>query len=543
MSSRKENFIVILIVISLLMFIPSSIGKCISTSEIVRINTLPYGITALYTNDNLVLAGTKNSFFLSEDKGKHFFERDSGLSDLYITGVTYVDGKLFLGTQNAGLYISDDLGKYWKSQINKLDCPTVSSVSEINGTVYVTSFCSGFHFSTDYGESWKAKNNGLPTLETTTFLKTPSGRCFLGTKQFGLFYSDTLGETCKWNKLLSNYTITSLAYLKNTLFIGTTVGLFESDIENNTFKKVSFIEGSPYVSQIERIGNNILVAVENFGLFATMDGKEFVIIDTDELSAAHTMFYSKEKVLYLGNTDGNIYMLDLSKPYIYSKGEINLGKIQKGKDIQGVIKINSLGDGTLSGTIKSPYFIKFKNDTFSHSGELEFTIHTDFLSEGTYTEPIEFDSNGGNIKIYLSFTIVNASKIMIKLKIGSNVAYVNEKETFLDAPPFIVKSAGRTLVPIRFISETFNANVEWDAKERKVTIRKNPSEHHPPLFIELWIGKKDVRVNLKEQTIDVAPLIITPGRTMVPLRFIAETFGSNVQWKPNTREILITYIP
>ncbi len=539
----KKKSIVILIVISLLMFVPSSIGNCISRSKMVHINTLPYGITALYINDNLVLAGTKNGFFLSSDYGKHFSERDSGLSDFYITGVTYTGGRVFLGTQNAGLYISRDLGKHWESQMDKLDCPTVSSVSEINGTVYVTSFCSGFHFSVDYGKTWKAKNSGLPTFETTTFLKIPSGRCFLGTKQFGLFYSNTLSESCKWNKFFAHYTITSLAYLRNTLFVGTTVGLFEGDVENNTFKKVSFIGGAPYVSQLQRIGNNILVAVESFGVFATMDGKEFGNIDADKLSAVRTMFYSKSKVLYLGSADGNIYALDLSKSYAYSKGEIDLGKIQKDKDIQGIIEIGNLGDEVLSGFIKSPYFIEFKNDTFSHNGELKFTVHTNSLVKGAYTEPIEVDSNGGNIKIYLSFTVVSSSATTIKLKIGSYSAYINGKETFLDAPPFIMESAGRTLVPLRFISEAFNAKVEWDAKEYKVTIRKDPTEHHPPLLIELWIGKKCVDVNLKEQTIDVAPVIIPPGRTMVPIRFIAETFGSEVQWKPNTKEIIIAYIP
>ncbi|HRU73829.1 MAG TPA: copper amine oxidase N-terminal domain-containing protein, partial [Caldisericia bacterium] len=29
---------------------------------------------------------------------------------------------------------------------------------------------------------------------------------------------------------------------------------------------------------------------------------------------------------------------------------------------------------------------------------------------------------------------------------------------------------GRTFVPIRFISEAFNATVDWNSKEQKVTI-------------------------------------------------------------------------
>lgn len=56
----------------------------------------------------------------------------------------------------------------------------------------------------------------------------------------------------------------------------------------------------------------------------------------------------------------------------------------------------------------------------------------------------------------------------IKLVVGSKLAAVNEKEVQLDVPAII--TSGRTLVPVRFISESLGANVSWDAKLRKVTI-------------------------------------------------------------------------
>jgi len=39
----------------------------------------------------------------------------------------------------------------------------------------------------------------------------------------------------------------------------------------------------------------------------------------------------------------------------------------------------------------------------------------------------------------------------------------------------------------------------------------------------------------------VTPLIIPPGRTVLPLRFIAENLGSNVEWEPVTREVTVIY--
>jgi hypothetical protein len=63
--------------------------------------------------------------------------------------------------------------------------------------------------------------------------------------------------------------------------------------------------------------------------------------------------------------------------------------------------------------------------------------------------------------------------------------------------------------------------------------------------IELWIGKPQATVNGQTKWIDdtnhkVMPEIIN-GRTMLPLRFVAESLGAKVDWEPNTKTITITY--
>ena len=57
----------------------------------------------------------------------------------------------------------------------------------------------------------------------------------------------------------------------------------------------------------------------------------------------------------------------------------------------------------------------------------------------------------------------------ITLKIGSTTATVNGVNKTLEAAPVILKT-GRTIVPVRFISEAIGATVAWDAKTQKVTI-------------------------------------------------------------------------
>jgi len=51
-------------------------------------------------------------------------------------------------------------------------------------------------------------------------------------------------------------------------------------------------------------------------------------------------------------------------------------------------------------------------------------------------------------------------KTAIRLQIGSNTAYRNGAPVTLDAPPLI--AGGRTLIPLRFFSEAFDCQVDWD---------------------------------------------------------------------------------
>ena len=68
----------------------------------------------------------------------------------------------------------------------------------------------------------------------------------------------------------------------------------------------------------------------------------------------------------------------------------------------------------------------------------------------------------------------NGDKVTIEITIGLGSAMVNGKVEKLDSPAFIENN--RTYTPIRFISEHLGADVEWDAKARKVTITKRSAD-------------------------------------------------------------------
>lgn len=66
-----------------------------------------------------------------------------------------------------------------------------------------------------------------------------------------------------------------------------------------------------------------------------------------------------------------------------------------------------------------------------------------------------------------SITMVRGDTTIV-MWIGSVRAMVNGNETTLDVMPVVINE--RTLVPVRFISENFNTNVEYDAETQMVTV-------------------------------------------------------------------------
>ncbi len=114
----------------------------------------------------------------------------------------------------------------------------------------------------------------------------------------------------------------------------------------------------------------------------------------------------------------------------------------------------------------------------------------------------------------------------VALRLDSPVAFAGGKRTYVDPAnydvvPFTENS--RTLVPVRFISESFGAQVDWNEVEQLVTVRyKNKT-------IELQIGNTVMDVNGEKVTLDV-PANTYNDRTLIPLRALVEALGKYVFW-------------
>lgn len=104
--------------------------------------------------------------------------------------------------------------------------------------------------------------------------------------------------------------------------------------------------------------------------------------------------------------------------------------------------------------------------------------------------------------------------------------------------PYIEDS--RTLVPIRFISESLGYKVDWNEGQKLVTIKGNLN--NVDRDINLTIGKNMAVVNGEQKQIDESPNVvakITKDRTYVPLRFVSENLGATVQYEQTKLEHII----
>lgn len=125
------------------------------------------------------------------------------------------------------------------------------------------------------------------------------------------------------------------------------------------------------------------------------------------------------------------------------------------------------------------------------------------------------------------------------LRVGKEFYFVNDERARLDAPPLVEE--GRTILPVRFIAQAMGSQVLWDQEDRRVTIIKGDDT------IELWIDSNLARVNGDFKLIDPdndsirARIIPETGRTMVPVRFVAETLGADVFWDEATKTISLKY--
>lgn len=137
----------------------------------------------------------------------------------------------------------------------------------------------------------------------------------------------------------------------------------------------------------------------------------------------------------------------------------------------------------------------------------------------------------GKIKKHFKlFVFLLLLLVPVSASVDAPRIFVNGYFVDSDADPVIEN--GRTLVPVRIISEKLGYKVDWDEGTKTVII-SNDSKN-----IKFTIGRNTYTDNYIEIPSDVGVKIIN-NRTMVPIRVIAEAFTQNIIWDNTNRVVVI----
>lgn len=106
----------------------------------------------------------------------------------------------------------------------------------------------------------------------------------------------------------------------------------------------------------------------------------------------------------------------------------------------------------------------------------------------------------------------------------------NGEPLVYDVQPMLVND--RTMVPIRVTAEALGADVEWDGDNQTVILTSGET------VVTLTVDSATAMVGGQAVTLE-APAMNVDDRVLVPLRFINEAFGADVDWDGDTMTVTI----
>ena len=139
--------------------------------------------------------------------------------------------------------------------------------------------------------------------------------------------------------------------------------------------------------------------------------------------------------------------------------------------------------------------------------------------------------------ILASVAVVGSSSSVVASQ-GIIVTVNGQRVSFPDAQPF-VDSNNRTMVPVRFVSEVLGADVSFKTYQKANKLTKEVIIEHDSDYISLFANEKWITVNSTKKAMDTEA-VIKDSRVFVPLRFISEGLGAQVEWISATSTVSIS---
>lgn len=153
--------------------------------------------------------------------------------------------------------------------------------------------------------------------------------------------------------------------------------------------------------------------------------------------------------------------------------------------------------------------------------EIEIPPYTIMFAnvEGT---PQTKENSTNKVSDLANYSMRNA----VVLGIGKADAYVDKIKKQIDEETTAVVPVienERTLLPLRFVAESFGCDVSFDDATKDITIKNDKNEIH------FTLGSTSYTVNGEQMELDVAAFE-RDGRTLIPVRALVEALGKDVYW-------------
>lgn len=337
----------------------------------------------------------------------------------------YKDGAIYAGSDNR-IYISRDNGVSWQeSNIISPDVDFISALIKHENKIFVGTYNFGVFYSNDEGMTWNSLNNGLSGLgsESISEFAIRGSYLYAGTYGSGIFVID-LNSLSRWNSFNNglsfsvSYNIYSLKNINGMLYAGAggNSSYFKNRENSDEWEEIVFggMWGEPNsMYDILIIDNQFLVAA-SYGIYRSSDEKNWQYLNLGAGSINEANFAIHNNKIYVHYTKGSgrtFWFTSIDKGNTW-----NFLEDQRGVDVLSVLVVdNKLFAGRLYGFNYLPLV-----PTSVEEGELpaKFELNQNYPNPFNPTTTISFSINRAQnveLKIYDSIgreivTLINDYK-------------------------------------------------------------------------------------------------------------------------------------
>jgi photosystem II stability/assembly factor-like uncharacterized protein len=429
-------------------------------------------------DSKIIIAGMYDTGVYVCLDGKTFKKLSTRLDGKDIRTIAFLaPSTVWVGTMGDGLWSSLDLGTTWE-RVENLTCTNISSIfvdSAVSRNVYVASLCTGVHVTADTGKTWRSLPLDIEDQHTTGIDRVDGSTLAVSTSGQGLLLV-TGGEKTVTRSKCPEQAIVAVAASQNSGWLAALTGTsLAVSRDKGTTWTIVGIPGGFRGTAITAVPSGLMVV-------GTVGGG--VIASSD---AGRTFFRMA------GGAPGD-FITGLSAQQSMLTACTSAGTV-----VEADLLMPMLGLDTI--------FLDF--GSIVQQRERTMSVKLANLGGGTLS---------GSFDGFPAYVGVSPALYTPRISSASITVKTADLEQRSHAVALRLTGTGGSLtMPLRFAVVA-----------------------SAPTHIVLRIGQKTATVDGVVLTLEAAPFIEpAAGRTMVPVRLIAEALGADVAWSPVTRTVTI----